>query len=383
MLSVQVAISLALLASAGLFIRSLNNIRSINVGFRADHVLQITLNPSDYAPERLAGFYKQLVEQVRSLPGVQAATFGRQRLIANASWSSGIVVPGFNPPEGDRGPNRDAIGGNYFSSLGIPLLAGREFTDADTAAAPKVTIVNEAFAHFYFGDQDPLGKRIGPGGDKPEFTVVGCDEEREIQSHAGSPDAILVCALCATRRTEQFPRIDSFRPYFIGSNSMANNVRAAVARVDKTIALFDIKTIDAQIEDNIRLEKLLATLSIFFGVVAALLAGAGLFGVLAYSVSQRKREIGIRIAIGARPAQAAWGVVRSVGFFVVVGVFGGVALALSLSSVMRGLLFGVQPNDPLTLAIAALAICAIAMLAALLPAAQAAKTEPASVLRSN
>ena len=131
---------------------------------------------------------------------------------------------------------------------------------------------------------------------------------------------------------------------------MANSIRAVVGRVDRNIALFDIKTVDAQIGDNVRLERLLATLSVFFGMVAALLAGAGLFGVLSYSVAQRKREIGIRIAVGARPAQAAWGIVRGAGLFVFVGIAGGIAVAFSLSSLIRHLLFGIQPNDPLTLA---------------------------------
>jgi putative ABC transport system permease protein len=131
------------------------------------------------------------------------------------------------------------------------------------------------------------------------------------------------------------------------------------------------------------LERTLATLSMFFGVVAALLAGAGLFGVLAYSVAQRKREIGIRIAVGARPVQAAWTVVRGVGLFVIAGVAGGIVIALSLSSVIRRLLFGIQPNDPITLAVAALAISVIAMMAAFLPAAQAAKIAPASALRGD
>jgi len=166
-------------------------------------------------------------------------------------------------------------------------------------------------------------------------------------------------------------------------NSTVNSIRAAVGRVDRNVALFDIKTVDAQVTDNVRLERALAYLSIFFGMVAALLAGAGLFGVLAYSVAQRKREIGIRIAIGARPAEAALTVVRGVALFVFVGVAGGIAIALGLSSIIRRLLFGIQPNDPLTFAIAALAIWAIATLAALVPAAQAAKIEPASTLRSD
>ena len=383
MMSVQVAISLVLLAGAGLFIRSMSNLRSIDVGFRTDRLLQITLNPSGYAPERLASFYTQVVEEVRSIPGVQAATFGRQRLIAGAAWSSGIVVPGFTPAENDRGPYRDAIGSNYFSALGIPLIAGREFTDADTAAAPKVAIVNEAFARFYFGDQNPLGKRIGHGGGKPEYTIVGVTKNAKYREMRETPRRFWYVPFAQLGDQGSFRALTLFVRTSSDSNSVANSIRAVVGRVDRNIALFDIKTVDAQIGDNVRLERLLATLSIFFGMVAALLAGAGLFGVLSYSVAQRKREIGIRIAVGARPAQAAWSIVRGAGLFVFVGIAGGIAVAFSLSSLIRHLLFGIQPNDPLTLAGAALAISAIAILGALLPASQAAKVEPASALRSD
>ena len=384
MISLQVAISLVLLAGAGLFIRSLNNLRGIDVGFRTDKLLQVTLNPSDHTPERLSNFYNQVVQQVRTLPGVQAATFGRQRLISNAAWKSGIVVPGFTSPEGDNGPSRDVIGSAYFSALGIPLIAGREFTDADTAAAPKVAIVNQAFAQFYFGNQNPLGMRIGPGGGKPEYTIVAVTRNakyREMREAVTRfwyvPFAQLNDDVSSFRALTLFVRTSS------DPISVANSIRAAVARVDKTIALFDIKTVDAQIGDNVRLERAVASLSIFFGMVAALLAGAGLFGVLSYLVAQRKREIGIRIALGARPAQAAWTILRGIALFVLGGAAGGIAAALSLSSLIRRLLFGIQPNDPLTLSSAVLAIWAIAMLGVLIPASRAAKVEPASALRSD
>ena len=383
MTSFQVAISLVLLASAGLFIRSLNNLRSIDVGFRTDKLLQITLNPSAYAPERLAGFYTQVVEQVRSLPGVQTATFGRQRLVAGAAWSSGIVVPGFRQPENDRGPNRDAIGSNYFSALGIPLIAGREFTDADTATAPKVAIINEAFATSYFGSQNPLGKQIGPGGGKPEFTIVGVAKNAKYREMREAPTRFWYVPFAQLGDQGSFRALTLFVRTSIDPNSMVNSIHAAVGRVDQDIALFDIKTLEAQVGDNVRLERALASLSIFFGWVAALLAGAGLSGVLAYSVAQRKREIGIRIAVGARPVQAAWAVTRGVGFFVVIGIAGGIAAAVGMSSLIQRLLFGIQPNDPLMLATAALAILAIAILASVLPAAQATKIDPAGALRSD
>ena len=234
MMSVQVAISLVLLASAGLFIRSLNNLRSIDVGFRTDKLLQITLNPSGYAPERLAGFYTQVVEQVRSLPGVQAATFGRQRLVEGSAWSSGIVVAGFRQPENDRGPNRDAIGSNYFSALGIPLIAGREFTDADTAAAPKVAIINEAFARFYFGSQNPLGKQIGPGGGKPEYTIVGVAKNAKYREMREAPTRFWYVPFAQLGDQGSFRALTLFVRTSTDPNSMVNSIHPLSGAWTKT-----------------------------------------------------------------------------------------------------------------------------------------------------
>jgi predicted permease len=304
-------------------------------------------------------------------------------MIANAGWSSGIIVPGFTPPPNDMGPYRDAIGSNYFSAMGIPLVAGREFTKADTAAAQKVAIINQAFAQFYFGNQNPLGKLIGPGGGKPEYTIVGVAQNAKYREMREVPRRFWYVPFAQLGDQRGFTALTLFVRTSSNPNSMVKSVRAAVARVDRNVALFDIKTVDAQITDNVRLERALASLSMFFGIVAATLAGTGLFGVLAYSVAQRKREIGIRIAVGARPAEAAWTIVRGVAPFIFVGVIGGIAIALGLTSLIRRLLYGIQPKDPLTFAMAILAICVIATLAASFPAAQAARIEPAATLRSD
>jgi predicted permease len=381
MMAVQVALSLVLLTGAGLFIRSLINLRGIDVGFRTDRLLQITLNPSAYPAQSLAGFYADVVEQVKSIPGVQAAAFGRQRLISGDAWNSGIVVAGYNPSENERGPNRDAIGPAYFSALGIPLIAGREFIPSDTAAAPKVAIVNEAFAKLYFGDQNPLGKCIGPGGGKPDYTIVGVTRNARYREMREAAMPFWYVPFDQLTEKSTFRALTLFVRTSSDPDRMANSIRAAVERVDRNIALFNIKSVETQIGDNVRLERLLATLSIFFGVVAAVLAGAGLFGVLSYSVAQRKRELGIRIAVGARPSLAVWTIVRGVALSVFIGAVGGLAAALGLSSLVGRLLFGIQPNDPVTLAVAALAVSAIALLAASLPLSRAAKVDPAAVLR--
>lgn len=379
--SLQVAISLVLLAGAGLFIRSLLNLGRIDVGFRTASLLQVTLNPSGYPEDRLAPFYRDVVEQVRSLPGVQSAAFGRQRLIAGRAWGSGIVVEGFTGGDDDRGPNRDAIGADYFSTLGIPLIAGREFSAGDTATAPKVAVVNEAFAHYYFGKGNPLGRRIGPGGGMPEFVIVGVTRNAKYREMRETPVRFWYVPFDQLTEKGAFRALTIFVRTSSDPDAVAASLRSAIARIDRNLPLFAIKTVDAQIEDNVRLERLLATLSIFFGIVAALLAGAGLFGVLWYSISRRRHEIGIRIAVGACPAQIARAIITEAGIYIGFGMAAGLATALLLSSLIRHLLFGIQPNDPLAMAAAVAAIGLITLLAMLLPASQAAKVDPASVLR--
>lgn len=381
--SLQVAISLVLLAGAGLFIRSLLNIGHIDVGFRTARLLQVTLNPSGYPEDRLDAFYRDVVEQVRTLPGVESASFGRQRLIARRSWGSGIVVEGFTGGDDDRGPNRDAIGADYFSTLGIPLVVGREFNAGDTATAPKVAIVNEAFVHFYFGNGNPLGRRIGPGGGKPEYVIVGVTRNAKYREMREAPVRFWYVPFDQLTEKGAFRALTLFVRTSSDPDAVAGGLRSAIARIDRDLPLFDIKTVDAQIEDNVRLERLLATLSIFFGIVAALLAGAGLFGVLWYSVSRRRREIGIRMAVGARPAQVARVIITEAGIFIGLGMAAGLGTALLLSSLIRHLLFGIQPNDPMAMTAAVSVITLITLMATLLPASQAARVDPASVLRSD
>jgi predicted permease len=382
LISVQVAISFVLLATAGLFVRSLDALRNVDPGFRTAGLLQAGLDPGGYKGDRISRFYSDVLGQVRSIPGVQSAALGRQPVIAGSGWSSGIKVEGYVPRQDDDA-NRDAVGAAYFSTLGIPLQMGREFTEADTARAPKVAIINEEFARRYFAGRNPLGLRIGPGGRSPEYTIVGVTRNARYKSLRETTTPFWHVPL------EQIE--DGYRPramtLFVRTAKhpewLAGSIRRAVAQVDRNVALFDVRTLEAQVDENARRERLLATLSTFFGIVAALLAGTGLFGVLSWSVARRRREIGIRIAIGAGPFQAAWLVVRHGVGYVAAGVLAGLAATLALTSLVQTLLFGVPPNDVITLAGATLATLAIAVVATVLPARAAARVQPASTLRAD
>ncbi len=384
LISVQVAISVVLVVAAGLFSRTLADLRHLDLGFRSDHLIQFGLNPAGYPSDNVFAFYDHVRERIASIPGVQAVALGRQRLVAGYRWGSGISVEGYVVPEGEPSPDRDAVSDDYFSALRIPLIAGREFEPTDGPAAPKVAIINESFARHYFPNQNPIGKRIGPGGKPPEITVVGLVRDGKYatmrqettrfwwvpykQIDADSSDRAR--ALTVFVRTSGSPE------------DMMNSSRQAVASVDKSVAVFGMLTLDMQLDNNLSMERLLAMLSSFFAGLAALLAAVGLFGVLAFSVARREREIGIRIVLGASPIQASWTVVSEVALYAIAGIVGGVAAALSSSKLVEGLLFGVRAKDGASLALACAVTAIVVVLASMIPARRAATVPPAAAFRA-
>lgn len=384
LISVQVAISVVLVVAAGLFSRTLVDLRHLDLGFRSDHLIQFGLNPAGYPSEGVYAFFDRVRARIASMPGVEAVAIGRQRLIAGYQWGSGISVEGYVVPEGEFQPDHDAVSDGYFSALGIPLIAGREFEPADGSSAPKVAIVNESFARHYFPSQSPIGKRIGPGGKPPEFTIVGVVRDGKYVSmreetrrfwwapyrQMGTDSKDLVRALTVFVRTSASPE------------TMMISSRQAVASVDKSVAAFGMLTLDMQFDNNLSTERLLAMLSAFFAGLAALLAAVGLFGVLSFSVARREREIGIRMALGASPFQASWTVVGEIALYAVAGIAVGMATAFSSSKLIEGLLFGVRARDGMSLALACALTVIVVVLASMIPARRAASVPPAVAFRS-
>jgi predicted permease len=384
LISVQIAISVMLLMGAGLFARTLASYRHLDLGFRPDRLLEFGLDPVGSPPSAVFPFYAQVRERIAALPGVESTAVGRQRLMGGGHWGSGISVEGYTLHEGEAEPNRDAVSSGYFSAVGMPLLSGRDFAAADNATAPKVAIINESFARHYFGNQNPIGERIGQGGKPPEDTIVGVVRDARYASmreeplpfwwvpyeQMGSDRFNVVRALTLYVRTAGDP------------DEMIASLRQAVASVDPRIALFTVRTLDVQLDDNLKIERLLATLSGFFAGLAALLAAIGLFGVLAYSVARREREIGIRVALGASPFEASWTVIREVALYVLAGLAAGVSAALSAGKIVESFLFGVQAKDVTSMALACGGMAVIALLAALIPARRAAAVAPAIAFRA-
>jgi predicted permease len=366
--------------AAGLFLRSLQNLRSQELGFRAEGVLLVGIDPQGggYAPEQLPGLYRDLVERLQALPGVDSASLSYFSLLANARWRTEASVAGYDPPAEDA----TAIEGTfvtpgYLETHGVPLLGGRDLDETDREGAPKVAMVNETFARQYFGSESPLGKRFGTEGE---------ESSQEIEIVGVVPDLKVHDLWSETPRLAYFPAAQygeylSSLQVHSRSELSAAQVRDAVAEVAPDLPITSVRSLRQQVEHSLSQERLLSQLTAFFGLLALLLAAIGLYGVLAYGVSQRTSEIGIRMALGAEPAQVLETVfgtaMRWVGAGIVIGLAAAVAASRSLSS----LLFGLDPIDPVTLLLTTGVLVVVAAVAAYGPARRASRLDPVRALR--
>lgn len=376
----QVALSLPLLISAALLLRSLQNLRSLDTGFSKENVLLATVNPSlsGYSPEKSRGFYNDLLLRSRGLPGVTAASLASDSPISGGWDQNGLVVEGYTPRE-DENVVADAtyISTDYFKALGIPLVAGRDFNDQDSYGSPKVTIINEKMARYFFGDSNPLGKRIGLE-EQPDITIIGIVKDAqyvnlrsEIRRHFYTP----------IMQEERLANLTLHVKTSTDTPSLANLVRSEINTLDPHLPVYNVKSLQGEIDESLVQERLVAWLSIAFGALATLLAAMGLYGVLTFSVARRTREIGIRVALGAQRRDVFAMIIRQGMILVVIGATIGVGISLALSRLIETLLFGVTPNNATTLVAASVGLIFIALLACYIPARRATKVDPLVALR--
>jgi predicted permease len=383
LVAAQVALSLILLAGAGLFLQTLSNLEGVGLGFNQEKLLVFTLQPrqAGYKDERLLAFYGTLGERLDALPGVRAATFHKVPLIADYTWNTSVLLPGETATSAvEHNANLQTVRENFFDALEIPRVHGRGFAARDDARGPKVAIVNQAFARAYFPDRNPLGERVRLSAEDPELEIVGVVGDTKYDSQRKAIEPLLF-----TPWRQQVGEIGEMRFALRTAGeptALAATVRRVVRELDPNLPVTEVGTQEARSTDNLSRERLYARLLTFFGAVALCLAAVGLAGVLGYSVAQRTNEIGIRMALGARGPQLVRMIVLQGLRPTLAGLVLGLAASLAAGRLVASLVYGVGTSDLATLAAAAAILLTAAGLAAFLPARRAARLDPISALRT-
>jgi predicted permease len=372
----QVALSVLLLAGAGLFVRTLRSLKSMDTGLDLTRVLQMFVAIHPYSPateDQRRQYYQQLLARIEALPGVRSAATSWVPLLGGFKFSWPITVPGHETLR--VSPN--AVTSRFFETLNIPLVAGRTWSRQDDYRPVREVVLSESFARDMFGDVSPIGHNLSTWTDR-SYAIVGVVKDRKHHYTLREDDS-----RAAYFSPGEF--WDGDREIYVRVTGDPGKLIAAVRREVQSInpeaQVSDIRPLEAQVDQLLSNERLVAGLSTIFGILAALLAAMGLYGVIAFSVARRTREIGLRVALGAGRAQIQWLVMREVLGLIGVGVGLGIPAALAMTRLARSLLFGVEPNDSATLAGAALLMGAIALLAGYLPARRATKVDPMVALR--
>ena len=396
LLVVQVAVSALLLASAGLFIRTLHNLERVDLGFNPEKLLVFGLQPerAGYKDDRLVRLYQQLFDRLDHLPEVQAATFARIELVADDNWYHDFLLPGETAATASQHETmRQAVRENYFATLQIPFLRGREFTVQDDEHAPAVGIVNQTFQRTFFPDEEILGKRVTIKDGDRQVEIVGVVADAKYQTQREELQSLLYTPWQQEVKdigTMHFALRTTGDP-----TALVPAVREIVRSLDNNLPVTEIGTQSARAETTLGEERLYTRLFTFFGALALALAAIGLFGVLAYSVSQRTKEIGIRMAFGAQRMSVILLVVSQGMKLVLLGlaVAAGIGYVLMRPLLSRYVgaggwqqsitrqLYGVTVTDPLTLIVMGLFLTLVALIACWLPARRAAKVDPLVALR--
>jgi predicted permease len=381
--TVQIALSLALLAPAGLFVKSLLNVSRVDLGLQPDHLVTFSLNPvlNGYDEPRSRALFEQLEEKLSALPGVQGAVFSMVPLLSGDNWNNDVRVEGFEVgPDTNVNAAFNSVGPGFFRTMGIRVMQGREFTRADGKGAGKVAIVNQAFTRKFNLGTDAIGRRLkqsrGEGPLDTEIVAVVqdakySDVKREIPAQYFTP----------YRQAEGVGFGYFYVRTAIAPEQLLTAVPAVVKALDPNLPIDDLKTMEMQIQENVFLDRMISLLSTAFAALATLLAAIGLYGVLAYTVAQRTREFGLRMALGADGGRVRGLVMRQVGVMALVGGAIGLAAAIAIGQAAGSLLFEISGYDPTVLTIATAMLSVVTFAAGYLPALRASRIDPMKALR--
>jgi len=400
----QVALSLFLLIGAGLFVRSLQNLRNVDSGFDASNVLLFSLEtrPSFNAGQR-ADMARQVLSRIESLPGTRSASLSSFSILSSATWTSGVSVPGYiSQPDENMDCYTLAVGPRYFETMGIPVLLGRDFNNGDdkrqdeanaskrndrndiqSAATP--VIINQTMAARFFRGDNPVGKQFktGRGDNQANLEIVGVvkDAKYENLREKSQPSFYIPYLL-----TYDAPAFRSYAGTFqvrtVGNPlTVSAALQQEIRKIDSDTKALEIRTMESMVDGSLVLERFIAQVASFFSLFALLLACMGLYGIMSYGVVRRKKEMGIRMALGAQPGSVVWMVLRQSLLMVLLGIVIGVPASIATTRFAANYLFGLSATDPITIAVATLVLLAVALVAGYLPARRASRIDPMIALR--
>jgi predicted permease len=386
LVTAQVAFSFLLLVGSGLFVRTLANLKQTNAGFQAiDNLVTFQVDPAlnGYSVPRLLAFYRQLLENVRATPGVKSAGFSMVPVLSGDEWDSTMSVEGHkNLDNEDNQAFMNGISSDYFKTMGVPILSGRDFSDQrDTGKKLTVAIVNRKFATHFFGEKSAIGRHIGFGGGpntKLDMEIVGVAED---SLYEGPREGVHRQVFVPVSQSDYPAGVAFYVRTSMDSRSMFTALRRKVQELDAGMPVYGLKTLERQLDETLSTERLIAVLSAAFGLLATVLAALGLYGVMAFMVARRTKEIGLRMALGAPQVQVVWMVMRESLVLVAAGLAIGIPAALGLSKYVSTQLFGVKPTDIASAAAALVILALVAAGAGFLPARRASTIDPIQALR--
>ncbi|HEY8460010.1 MAG TPA: FtsX-like permease family protein, partial [Blastocatellia bacterium] len=401
----QVGMSLALLIGAGLFVRTLRNLTRMDLGFNRENLLLFNVNPGavGYKGERLANLYQQLLERIEATPGVRSATASSYALLRGSSRSS-FCAPGYAPQPGEKMSLANlAVAANFFETMEIPILQGRGLArqdieplisaiatvqsvegkpPRDSVASRQVAVINQAMANKYFPNINPIGHRFSFSGNCKDGDIEIVGVARDAKYGGLKKEIIPIAYVPYVRPPFGAPSVMSFAVRTVNDpETMTAAIRKSAQAVEPRLSLSAIRTQDAEISRLTTQERLFASLSSFFGLLALIQVAIGLYGVMSYAVARRTYEIGVRMALGAQSNDALWMIMRESLWIALVGVALGLSVALAATPLVASQLFGLAPHDPLTILSATLLLLTIMALAGYLPARKAAQVDPLIALR--
>jgi predicted permease len=375
----QICLSLLLLVGAGLFIRTLANLQSADLGFHPERILLFTIDPprTSYAGEKRKTLFLQLEERIQSIPGVQSATLSQDALVADNTSTTSFTTPGRNPRSGEANTAWiNWVGDHFFETMGIPILYGRPLRVRDRANTPLVGVINQRFVRKFFPNVNPLGQTVVNGNNT--YQIVGvCGDARFDEVRSPVPPTFYA----AFTQARDLRNMTFELKTSASEDSILKSVREVIRSVDRDLPVFDIRTQSEQIEATLSRERLFAALASGFGLLALILAAVGIYGVMAYAVARRTSEIGVRMALGAQSVQVLGMILREAAFLAAAGFAIGILASVGLTRYIHGMLYGLTPLDPVTLCGAILLLLLVVLAAGWLPARRASRLDPMVALR--